>query len=726
MTCDYRLAVATACGVAVLLLLATQPARADDAADLSRVFPFERDVIAEQPGLTRLTLPADVLAATRPDLSDLRLFDAAGREVPFLVDAGAPATDSRQLVRVLDATVVEARRARVERADGPPLFRETYVLEAPPAARAEWELAFEVEAPEFVRHLRVDGVADDGTKQPLVTDESIFRLRSPAASKLRIALPLPPDATDATRARRLEVTIEGEDGDYLSPALHYRTARPLPPPALPRADAGLGAPLESGAEAAARVAPSDAATAVVPLEETRRETRDGRTVIELARPSGVVPDALRLETATGDFSRAVAVWDESAGRGATPLGSATLFRVRGAVTAEERDVALHAARGDLLRIEIDDGDSPALAELRIEALVRQPTLLWMLSGADAPRATLRYGGGRARAPRYDLAGLVPAPGTALDASRAAAVEQIAGAARSGSARLGALRNNPQYDGAPALAFAMRAGAAVDSAPYTHRRESRVTPSPDGLSRLRLEASDLTPARADLADLRVVDATGRQWPYLLQADAAFAWTPLRVSRAERRGSTSIYTLDSAAAPLAIDQLVVEPNVPFVDRAFELRGRAADGTERLLTGGRLTLRAERPRPLSIVFAPARLSALELRIDDGDESPLELDAVRARSLVSELFLVAPQGAYALLLGDPNAAPPRYELERVRDVVLAVRGGTVDAGPLQPNPAYSPRARLLADGQLRATLARVAVWAVLLLAVALLGLVTLRSVRR
>ena len=123
---------------------------------------------------------------------------------------------------------------------------------------------------------------------------------------------------------------------------------------------------------------------------------------------------------------------------------------------------------------------------------------------------------------------------------------------------------------------------------------------------------------------------------------------------------------------------------------------------------------------------MSALELRIDDGDESPLELDAVRARSLVSELFLVAPQGAYALLLGDPNAAPPRYELERVRDVVLAVRGGTVDAGPLQPNPAYSPRARLLADGQLRATLARVAVWAVLLLAVALLGLVTLRSVRR
>ncbi|MEO8604677.1 MAG: hypothetical protein ABI629_19065, partial [bacterium] len=197
------------------LLLATA-ARAAQPAELSRLFPFERDVIAERAGLNRLPLPADVLAATRPDLSDLRLFDATGREVPYLIDAALPAGESRQLARLLDATVVEAQRARVDRDSGPPLFRETYVVAAPPAGNgATWELVFEVDRAHFVRRLSVDAIAADGATRPLLRDESIFRLASPAAAKLRVALPLSSEATDAARPIRLAVTIEGEEGDYL-------------------------------------------------------------------------------------------------------------------------------------------------------------------------------------------------------------------------------------------------------------------------------------------------------------------------------------------------------------------------------------------------------------------------------------------------------------------------------------------------------------------------------
>jgi hypothetical protein len=116
----------------------------------------------------------------------------------------------------------------------------------------------------------------------------------------------------------------------------------------------------------------------------------------------------------------------------------------------------------------------------------------------------------------------------------------------------------------------------------------------------------------------------------------------------------------------------------------------------------------------------------VDDGDESSLSWRAVRARAVEPELFLVAPAGAYTLLIGNPDAAPPRYELERVRDVVLAVRGGTAAAEPLEANPRYSLGAHLASGDRLAGLLPRLALWTVLLAAVVVLGIVTLRTARR
>jgi hypothetical protein len=62
--------------------------------------------------------------------------------------------------------------------------------------------------------------------------------------------------------------------------------------------------------------------------------------------------------------------------------------------------------------------------------------------------------------------------------------------------------------------------------------------------------------------------------------------------------------------------------------------------------------------------------------------------------LHVTAPEGSYALLLGAPRREPPRYELERVREVVLAVQAAPIEAGPLQANPDYSLRARLQGRG--------------------------------
>ena len=77
---------------AALALAATLPGRAasDDAPQLARLFPRQAPIFVEGSGLARLVLSAEVLAEVRPDLSDLRVFDADGRDLAFVVDPGAP------------------------------------------------------------------------------------------------------------------------------------------------------------------------------------------------------------------------------------------------------------------------------------------------------------------------------------------------------------------------------------------------------------------------------------------------------------------------------------------------------------------------------------------------------------------------------------------------------------------------------------------------------------
>src|SRR5207247_2473827 len=135
-----------------------------------------------------------------------------------------------------------------------------------------------------------------------------------------------------------------------------------------------------------------------------------------------------------------------------------------------------------------------------------------------------------------------------------------------AARLGRGEANPLFDGAPALGFAMRPGAEVDTRLYSERRALGVRPSSEGLSLLRLHAEDVAHARPDLADVRVVDAAARQWPYLLEPDAAQEWQPLEIASPLRRERASRYRLGLPVSLVRLDQIVLDNDTPFFDRAF----------------------------------------------------------------------------------------------------------------------------------------------------------------
>jgi len=690
----------------VLIAVASVATQAQEPApvDLRRLFPREAEVTTEVTagggGLSRLILTAKILGDCRPDLSDLRLFDAHGREVPFLVDAGPAPPGVIEQRRRYEPRLLDTTRAEVRRDNGPPLRRESFDLTVPdrPAQAGGWDLVATIRRPEFVARARVEAIATDGAVTPLIAESSLFRLGGARpAEKTRLPLP-------DFRGARMRVILETEQPFWLEPGFAFESAR-----VLDRGD---------------RIA--------VPLVRLSIRSDGGRTIVDLERPTGLVPDLLRVETSTANFDRTVTVWDEGPTSAEDALGSAGIFRVTGLVPVGIQEVPVRGARGERLRIEIDDGDSPPLVDLAFAAVVRQPSLIFALQqapagetgpGGGAGTVVLRFGGGRAHPPRYDLRGLLPGPARPLTGQRAEAAALLYDPAIVRPARLGATRPNPDYDGAPALAFARHPGAGIDPGLFTHVRRITVPEAPEGLSRLRLAPEDLAVLRPDLSDLRVADAAARQWPYLVDRGAATDLVALSVDGPGRGGAgRSTYDLRPPVAPLVVERILLDTDAGYFDRAFTLDARVAGGDNRSIARGRITRPIGDPRPVGIDISPAPVERLLLTIEDADDAPLAFRSVRARVSLPEIYLTAPAGPYSLLMGSEGQSAPRYELERVRDVVLAVAAVEIVAAPLAANPDRSLGARLGGPARRQTLL----LWVVLLAAAAILVTLTLRLARR
>jgi hypothetical protein len=381
-----------------LALVAPFAARAQTT-DLATLFPSQATVEVPVTGsLVRLELPAELLARCRSDLSDLRLFDASGREVPYLIESGAalpPPGEAARLeaVSVVRAEVLQARQETEERERAPLLRRESYVLAAPRPAPAggAWDLVFEIASPDFTGQVEVRPLGTPAsTGSAPIASGSIFRLREMGIEKLDIPLGADPGS--------LEVVLESEGGDFLEPVLRFENLRSI----------------------------AGAAAIEAPLAVRSMTAQGGVTTVVLERPSGLVPSWLRVTSATPFYQRDVVVWDEGAGARSGRLGEARIARVQGgAMTIANANVALAPARGDALRVVIEDGSSPPLDGISFVALLSQPALIFALPGSGASvgaaeaaaspvgaagaaaQVTLRLGGGRAFAPRYDVASLTP-------------------------------------------------------------------------------------------------------------------------------------------------------------------------------------------------------------------------------------------------------------------------------------------------------------------------------
>jgi hypothetical protein len=674
--------IALALGIGFATLATTSSAGAPP---LARLFPMKADVVAPSPPgeWVELELPPDVITACRPDLADVRLVGAGDAQVPFAIetrpsgDADRPKED-RIVADIIGVEHHSATPIGPLGSGAKVAVREFYELSLPAGSPLEnsstdpWELIVQSDRTEYVRKVRVFALGPKG-RRPLATDGQLFRLADNGAQRNRIALTGDPTP-------KLLVLLDGLDSAFLEPNFSLERAR--------RVD---GEP-----------------PLYVHLETLRNASAASRTEIVLARPAGIVPSALRLATSTALFERRLRVLDEGGPAAGAVLGTEVVYRGRAAPPAESLIVPIERAKGQRLRIAIDDGDSPPLADIAIDVVVARPVLRIPASAWDRGNVTMLFGGGRVRKPAYDILPIAsPREGVAEEPRRA---------------HLDHVRDNDAFDATPALGWAMHAGAAIDRRAYRYVHGVSLQPSADGLSRLALEPADCAQARPDGADVRLVDASGAQWPYLLETDAEGRWVDLApgAREAQSRSTRTRYALPSR--PLSVSAVELDVRDAYFHRPARISGLDENGQTLRLWDGELSHEArDEVRSLEIRFPEARVVDVQLEIDNGDNAALDVRAARARVAQPVLYIAAPAGNYSLFLGNPDIAPASYDIQPSRDVVLAVASepGTLDA--FGPNPAYRSPSRF----PLGKTAQDIALWSVLVLSTLLLGGLTLRLAR-
>ncbi|MBI5775391.1 MAG: DUF3999 family protein [Verrucomicrobia bacterium] len=398
-------------------------------------------VTIERAGLTRFSLPVEMIDAARPALEDLRIFDDAGREIPFdlerPVQRAAPTLAPRKTTTTVQpvATVIT-----VETGLDRPLRAVT--LQTP--------------AREFLKAARVEG-SDDGANWKVLADGVPVFTQRDGASQRRI------DLAPQTW-RHLRLTLD----DQRSP--------PIPTTGLTlHADSAESAPAEP-----------------LGVEITERIEAERETLLTLRfSAANVTLAGLTVLTDEPVFSRAVALRERRLADGEAKeftLTAGSLYRL---VLPEQRAVSnltfavdvVAPARELILAIRNDDNPPLQISTVRAE---RRPVLVTLVAPA-ARKLHLLSGNSQCAAPRYDLAQLRGS----LKTVQPAPVQS------------GALAANPAFRSPEPLAALALVGAPLDVAAWKFRKPVRR--AGDGVQQLELDLEVLAHAAPSLADLRLMAA-----------------------------------------------------------------------------------------------------------------------------------------------------------------------------------------------------------------------------
>jgi uncharacterized protein DUF3999 len=611
-------------------------------------FRYERPAVLSAPGPQRLAVDVPLLVGGTPfrveswpgtpggrprrvardGLRDLRFYDAAGQEVPYLL-VGPPAREPEWRHASALLQVPPTKKQSGFEAD---LGAEATV----DRIRLDGALA------PFLKRVALDGSGDRAHWARLVPEATLFDL--PDSGLRQLELGFAPG-----RFRYLRLTWDDASSARV---------------AAPRA-------------VLARVVSPDAATSPAlstPAAFERRASEPGTSRFCVRLPGPALPVvALRLSVAGGNLSRRAHVGEARLSGGeAAPvrLGEAVLRRaVRDVLAADALRIPIDAPATAQLELEVDDGDNPPLDLVGVEAELAELPFVY-LDSESGGTLVARWGRTNLDAPRYDL------ESARERASREAAPLGAWGEARPAAAEAEAA--GPSV--LPSL------GPALDIAPFRYART--LGDAPPGLVAVPLDAAVLAHSEGrlsgDFADLRIVDAAGRQLPYLLDRRPEPLVVPLPEPVREQSppgryaAGTSVYRLALPYAELPEARLVLRTTARVFSREVqllveplpdELRKRRGDAVRPVASATWRHADPDGAAPaLTLSLPTLPRSELLLAVAEGDNSPLPLAApeLLLPSWHVRFFRPGP-GELRVLYGRRGIPPPRYDLTLLAPSVLA-----------------------------------------------------------
>ena len=653
-----------------------EPVRESDVGRSS--WAYRRDVTVTGTGeFAAVSVPLDVARRGQSDLRDVRLVTEDGTEIPYVVDRAAVAA----------ASAVSSWAGRLADFRRESKSRSVWVVDLG-GMRTFDRIDLEIGGADFAKRLQVDSSDDGKAWRGLVHDAGVFdrewsgRLRHTFVELDRPARTawLRLTAND-TRSRSIDVTGVRVSATRRAAADEWREA----------------------------------------FTATLTSTESGASRYRLDVPPGTPLEAIVLDCDDPAFSRAMTLYDVRTTNGRREerwVGEKQLYRLRlpdEALAVEDLRLPVASAPAGELTLVVKDGDSPPLR--RVRGLVAGAATR-LLFPVPAQRAALYYGNSVTRAALYDI-----------DALRS----RLTFAAGVAPATLGVETHNPRFAPPAPLPMVATAGAKLDAARWRWSRALPVDGRED-IFTLRLAAEDVAAAREDLGDVRIVDGDDRQVPFVLERDAAetrvdLVFEPVSRSSGDPRRRVLRLRPPAERRPetlrLPVRALEIDVADAFFSRTVRVYAPPAGGRERrAVTSQVLTRRdesADKPRTCRIDLDGGWYGELELEIDEGDNGPLTIGAVRAVVKVPRLAFKAKPGRYRLLLGNDGAGAPQYDLASLRREVLAYSAVATEPGALEAHGRFRRTGR----DYLKQAPPALFLWGALLAAVAGLVVLTLRILR-
>lgn len=551
-------------------------------------------------GPNRLAPDAALLANAKPGLDDLRLFDAAGAEVPYLLLEPVVATEKWKAATLL--TVAPTKTTSGFEADlGAPTLVDRIRIEG-------------IATP-FLKRARLEGSGDRAHWTMLADDTTVFDL---------------PDE----QLRNIEISFTPGTYRYLRVTWDDRAS------ARVRAVGRVEARVREDAAPAERVA--------IPVAYRVRASEPGKSRYRILLPGPHLPvAAIELNVTNGNVFRDASVTEGRLTDGEivqVPLGGAKLRRAeRDGAVAAQLAIPITFPHGAELELTVDDANNPPLQLSGMVARFAPLPSIYFESAGGAP-LTARFGDPKRAAAHYDL-----------EASRQFAMKAKAATARWEGDAVTPIGGEREEETIPTT------GAPLTPKAFRYRRA--VPAGARTLTSLLLDA-DVLARSNDLADVRLVDSKDRQVPYVVETRPDPLQIQLTIAEPRREGSTSIYrfVLPYTTLPQCT-AITLTTNARVFERHVTLRAdRGDDERNNPITLDNEWWRsvdASSPAPPLTFRCDVRgVRALEVTIDEGDNAPLPLARAELLLPSQALRFFHPGGALRLLYGNASASAPRYDL--------------------------------------------------------------------